>query len=31
MNTRNFAGGKERPAYKTAKLTAVCEPIVKEM
>jgi hypothetical protein len=28
VNTRNLPGGKERPALKAGKLTAICEPIV---
>jgi hypothetical protein len=28
MSTRNFPGGKGRPARKTDNLTTVCEPIV---
>jgi hypothetical protein len=31
MNTRNLAGGKERPARKADNLTAICEPIVYKM
>jgi hypothetical protein len=27
MSTRIFMGGKERPARKADKLTAICEPI----
>jgi hypothetical protein len=28
MSTRNFPGGKGRPARKADNLTAICEPIV---
>jgi hypothetical protein len=28
MSTRNFPGGKGRPASKADNLTAICEPIV---
>jgi hypothetical protein len=28
MSTRNLPGGKGRPARKSDKLTAICEPIV---
>jgi hypothetical protein len=28
MSTRNFPGGKERPARKIDNLIAICEPIV---
>jgi hypothetical protein len=28
MSTRNFPGGKGRPARKSDNLTAICEPIV---
>jgi hypothetical protein len=28
MSTRNFAGGKGRPARKADRLTTICEPIV---
>jgi hypothetical protein len=28
MSTRNLSGGKERPARKADKFTAICEPIV---
>jgi hypothetical protein len=28
MSTRNFSGGKERPARKADNLTAISEPIV---
>jgi hypothetical protein len=31
MSTRNLTDGKERPARKADKLTAICEPIVKKM
>jgi hypothetical protein len=27
MSTRNFHGGKERPAHKADNFTAMCEPI----
>jgi hypothetical protein len=27
MSTRNFPGGKGRPARRADKLTAICEPI----
>jgi hypothetical protein len=29
MSTKNLPGGKGRPAFKTDKLTAICEPTVK--
>jgi hypothetical protein len=28
ISTKDFSGGKERPALKTDNLTAICEPIV---
>jgi hypothetical protein len=28
MSTRNFSGGKGRPARKADTLTVICEPIV---
>jgi hypothetical protein len=28
MSTRNFPGGKKRPARRVDNLTAICEPIV---
>jgi hypothetical protein len=28
MSTRNFPGGKGRPAHKADNLTAICQPIV---
>jgi hypothetical protein len=28
MSTRNFPGGKKRPARRADNLTAICEPIV---
>jgi hypothetical protein len=28
MSTRNFPGGKKRPARRANNLTAICEPIV---
>jgi hypothetical protein len=31
MNTRNFPGGKARPARKADKLTTIREPIVQKM
>jgi hypothetical protein len=31
MTTRNIPGGKERPARKADKLTAICEPIFWKM
>jgi hypothetical protein len=31
MSTRNFPGGKGRPARKADNLTAICEPIVLKM
>jgi hypothetical protein len=31
MSTRNLPGGQNRPACKADNLTAICEPIVKEM
>jgi hypothetical protein len=31
MSTRNFPGGKGRPALKADNLTAICEPIVYKM
>jgi hypothetical protein len=31
MSTRNFTGGKGRPAGKADNLTAICEPIFKKM
>jgi hypothetical protein len=31
MNTRNFSGGKGRPARKADNLTAICEPIFKKI
>jgi hypothetical protein len=30
MSTRNFPGGKERPAREADNLTAICEPIVRK-
>jgi hypothetical protein len=31
MNTRNLPGGKGRPEGKADNLTAICEPIVKQI
>jgi hypothetical protein len=31
MSTRNFPGGKGRPARKADNLTALCEPITQKM
>jgi hypothetical protein len=31
VNTRNFSGGKWRPARKADNLTAICEPTVYKM
>jgi hypothetical protein len=31
MSTRNFLGGKRRPARGADNLTAICEPIVQKM
>jgi hypothetical protein len=31
MSTRNLPGGKGPPVHETDNLTAVCEPIVREM